>query len=119
VLQALDAGDVRRWAAACVQALDVHRDAIDRINVYPVADNDTGSNLLHTMRSALEAVITADEEAGAGPVLSVLARGALAGARGNSGVIVSQFLRGLADQDHRPRPAVLELPIQVCDCGSG
>src|SRR3954464_13401852 len=40
VLQAMDAGEVRRWAAACVQALEAHREAIDRINVYPVADND-------------------------------------------------------------------------------
>jgi DAK2 domain fusion protein YloV len=96
VLQALDAGDVRRWATACVQALDVHRDAIDRINVYPVADNDTGSNLLHTMRSALDTLVHVTTPETAGATLGVLAKGALAGARGNSGVIVSQFLRGLA-----------------------
>jgi hypothetical protein len=103
VLEALDAGEVRRWAAACVQALEAHRDAIDRINVYPVADNDTGSNLLHTLRSALEHVVhfpaesTVDSTGTAGATLTVLAKGALAGARGNSGVIISQFLRGLAD----------------------
>jgi DAK2 domain fusion protein YloV len=97
VLQALDAGDVRRWAAACVQALDVHREAIDRINVYPVADSDTGSNLLRTMRSALESVVATGAQGGAGQVLAALAKGALAGAHGNSGVILSQFLRGLAE----------------------
>lgn len=99
MLQALDAGQVRRWAVACVQSLDAHREAIDRINVYPVADGDTGSNLLHTMRAALDALLRAPSRArtDAGAALAVLARGALAGARGNSGVIASQFLRGLAD----------------------
>jgi dihydroxyacetone kinase-like predicted kinase len=99
MLQALDAAQVRRWAVACVQSLDAHREAINRINVFPVPDNDTGSNLLHTMRAALDALLRAPARArtDAGAAVAVLARGALTGARGNSGVIVSQFLRGLAD----------------------
>ncbi len=99
VLHALDAGEVRRWAAACVQSLDAHRAAIDRINVYPVADGDTGSNLLNTLRAALEALLRAPvaERSDAGGAFGVLAKGALAGARGNSGVIVSQVLRGIAE----------------------
>jgi len=99
MLQALDAAQVRRWAVACVQALDAHREAIDSINVYPVPDGDTGSNLLHTMRAALDALLRAPARAraDAGAAVAVLARGALTGARGNSGVIVSQFLRGAAD----------------------
>jgi uncharacterized protein len=99
MLQALDAAQVRRWAVACVQALDAHREAIDSINVYPVPDGDTGSNLLHTMRAALDALLRAPARtrAAAGAAVTVLARGALTGARGNSGVIVSQFLRGVAD----------------------
>ncbi len=99
MLQALDATQVRRWAVACVQSLDAHREAIDDINVYPVPDGDTGTNLLHTMRAALDALLRAPARtrAGAGSAVGVLARGALTGARGNSGVIASQFLRGLAD----------------------
>jgi len=99
MLQALDAAQVRRWAVACVQALDAHREAIDSINVYPVPDGDTGSNLLYTMRAALDALLRAPAKAraDAGAAVAVLARGALTGARGNSGVIVSQFLRGAAD----------------------
>jgi DAK2 domain fusion protein YloV len=99
MLQALDATQVRRWAVACVQSLDAHREAIDSINVYPVPDGDTGSNLLHTMRAALDALLRAPARArtDAGAAVAVLARGALTGARGNSGVIVSQFLRGVAD----------------------
>lgn len=99
MLQALDAAQVRRWAVACVQALDLHREAIDSINVFPVPDGDTGSNLLQTMRAALDAFLRAPARtrASAGAAVTVLARGALAGARGNSGVIASQFLRGAAE----------------------
>ncbi|MEV4318371.1 DAK2 domain-containing protein [Actinocrispum sp. NPDC049592] len=99
MLQALDAAAIRRWAAVCVRSLDAQRQAIDGINVFPVADGDTGSNLLATFRAALESLLRApvDERSEAGAALSVLAKGALAGARGNSGVIVSQMLRGLAE----------------------
>jgi hypothetical protein len=95
----LDAAAIRRWAAVCVQSLDAQREAIDGINVFPVPDGDTGSNLLGTMRSALESLLRApvDERSETGAALAVLAKGALTGARGNSGVIVSQMLRGLAE----------------------
>ncbi len=99
MLRALNAAHVRRWAVACVQSLDAHREAIDRINVFPVADGDTGSNLLHTMRAALDALLRAPAPARteASAALAALAKGALTGARGNSGVIISQMLRGAAD----------------------
>ncbi|UVS81189.1 DAK2 domain fusion protein YloV [Actinokineospora sp. UTMC 2448] len=99
MLEALDAGEVRRWAAACVESLDAHRALIDRINVFPVADGDTGSNLLHTLRAALEALLRAPsaDRSTAGAALTVLAKGAVTGARGNSGVIASQLLRGMAE----------------------
>lgn len=99
MLQALDASAIRRWAAVCVRSLDVQREVIDSINVYPVADGDTGSNMLSTMRSALAALLRAPltERSAAGAAMSVLARAALTGARGNSGVICSQALRGFAE----------------------
>lgn len=99
MLQALDAAAIRRWAAVSVRTLDAQREAIDGINVFPVPDGDTGSNLLGTMRAALEALLRApvEERSEVGAALTVLAKGALAGARGNSGVIVSQMLRGLAE----------------------
>ena len=92
----LDAIAMRNWAHACVDDLIAHTDEINRLNVFPVADSDTGTNMLFTMRSACEAV---DADAGCGvvSVTSALADGALTGARGNSGVILSQILRGLAD----------------------
>ncbi|NKQ56501.1 DAK2 domain-containing protein [Amycolatopsis sp. K13G38] len=96
-MRALDETAVRAWAAACVHSLDVLRPAINGINVYPVADSDTGSNLLHTMASARDALVTDSEATGAGQALAALAKGAIHNARGNSGVILSQVLRGLAE----------------------
>ncbi|WP_158843245.1 DAK2 domain-containing protein [Saccharothrix deserti] len=95
-MRALDAVAVRQWADACVRSLDANREDLDRINVFPVPDGDTGTNLLQTMRSALDALLRTPVDT-VGAALAALARGALAGARGNSGVILSQVLRGLAE----------------------
>jgi DAK2 domain fusion protein YloV len=100
VLEALDAGVVQRWARAASDALHAHRAEIDGLNVFPVADRDTGSNLALTMGAATDALadaVAADPVATGGQALAVLARAAVLGARGNSGVILSQLLRGLAD----------------------
>jgi uncharacterized protein len=103
VLEALDAAAVHRWCAAMLAGLRRHQNEIDELNVYPVPDGDTGTNLVLTLASAqraLEAGVAQatdlDQPAHA-LALRQLARGALLGARGNSGVIVSQILRGLAD----------------------
>ncbi len=93
----LDASALRDWAHTAVGDLITHIDEINRLNVFPVADADTGINMLFTMRSALA---EANTEAGSGDVVRVaaaLSAGALNGARGNSGVILSQILRGIAD----------------------
>ncbi|MEX0784362.1 MAG: DAK2 domain-containing protein [Dehalococcoidia bacterium] len=70
--------------------------AVDAINVYPVPDGDTGSNMAATLREAVETAGLAPSPATIDAVLSALAKGALYGARGNSGVILSQALRGFA-----------------------
>lgn len=93
----LDASALRDWAHTAVGELITHTDEINRLNVFPVADSDTGTNMLFTMRSALA---EAKSSAGSGDVTAVaaaLSEGALHGARGNSGVILSQILRGMAD----------------------
>ncbi len=95
MLEALDAEAVRRWSRAAADALHARRAEIDRINVFPVADGDTGSNLAMTMGAAADA-LDVRPPATAAEGLSVLARAAVLGARGNSGVIMSQLLRGLA-----------------------
>ncbi len=96
MLEALDADAVRRWSRTAVDLLDEHRVEIDALNVYPVPDSDTGSNLVTTMRAA-DAALAAARTANAAAALAALAVGAAHGALGNSGFIVSQILRGLAD----------------------
>ena len=101
MLESLDAAALRRWCAGALAALRRHQSEIDALNVYPVPDGDTGTNLVLTLTSANQALIvdpTAEgDPAPHGQVLRLMARGALLGARGNSGVIISQVLRGLAD----------------------
>ena len=94
----LDASALRDWAHTAVGDLISHTDEINRLNVFPVADADTGTNMLFTMRVGVgagrRAVRQCDDVT---QVAAALATGALHGARGNSGVILSQILRGLAD----------------------
>lgn len=106
MLETLDAAAIRRWCAGGLAALKRHQSEIDGLNVYPVPDGDTGTNLVLTLTSAQRALaLDLDnspeaghtEQSAHGRVLRLMARGALLGARGNSGVIVSQILRGLAD----------------------
>ncbi len=97
----LDAVTLRDWAHTAVSDLITHIDEINRLNVFPVADSDTGANMLFTMRSALaEASAGVGSEGGSACVAkaaAAMSAGALNGARGNSGVILSQILRGIAD----------------------
>ncbi|SEC40324.1 DAK2 domain-containing protein [Streptomyces sp. TLI_105] len=108
----LDAEAVRTWCARALDALGREREEIDAINVYPVADGDTGTNLYLTVeaaRQAVEAVFAASAPDTAETVRA-MAHGALLGARGNSGTILAQLLRGMAavlaegrDGDHLAR----------------
>jgi dihydroxyacetone kinase-like predicted kinase len=96
-LQILDPKAVRRWSRLCADALGRARAEIDALNVFPVPDGDTGTNLHLTMLSAAEALDALPGDADAETTWRTLAHGALLGARGNSGVIVSQALRGMAE----------------------
>ena len=89
-------GDLRRAFVAATSCLERYRDTINALNVFPVPDGDTGTNMLLTMRSALERCPESPDSS-AGDVLSGLAEGAFWGARGNSGVILSQLFRGLSE----------------------
>ncbi|MFF0570610.1 DAK2 domain-containing protein [Streptomyces sp. NPDC004041] len=99
----LDAVAVRTWCSLALEALGRERAEIDAINVYPVADGDTGTNLYLTVESAaaaVEAVFAAHETGTTAPATAdavrAMAHGALIGARGNSGTILAQLLRGMA-----------------------
>ena len=75
--------------------LNEHRAHVDSLNVFPVPDGDTGTNMSQTISSAVKE-LSSSRAAGVGGVSDAIAKGALKGARGNSGVILSQILRGMA-----------------------
>jgi DAK2 domain fusion protein YloV len=107
VLEALDTRAVRRWCALATARLRQHEQELNDLNVYPVPDGDTGTNMLLTMLAAEQAVTQATVHNGDGLVgdtLRTMARGALMGARGNSGVITAQWLSGLAAGIDGPAP---------------
>ena len=105
----LDLSALTRFVDAATAALDAAREEVDALNVYPVPDGDTGTNLLLTARSARDELRNTLAEGREDPAaaLAALARGALLGACGNSGVIAAQLVGALAkrllDADDLPR----------------
>jgi uncharacterized protein len=91
----ISARAVRNAFEVAEQWLAVNRDGVNAINVYPVPDGDTGTNMLATWRAALRAAPHEPEHVG--EFFAALSRGALLGARGNSGVILSQMIRGMSE----------------------
>src|SRR3970282_2199943 len=91
----IDGRGVKKLAQAGHAWLEANRQSVNALNVFPVPDGDTGTNMVLTMKSALDEINkTADQSVGR--VLEALANGALMGARGNSGVILSQLWRGFS-----------------------
>ncbi|MCL2140088.1 MAG: DAK2 domain-containing protein [Dehalococcoidia bacterium] len=86
----------RDMFAAATSWLEKSSSEIDALNVFPVPDGDTGTNMLLTMRSTIEAGYKISEPISVSEVVQAMATGALMGARGNSGVILSQIWSGLA-----------------------
>ncbi|GIU95436.1 MAG: hypothetical protein KatS3mg012_1893 [Gaiellaceae bacterium] len=87
---------VRELARSALRNLEAHRQRIDDLNVYPVPDGDTGTNLTLTLRSIVETLDTSTAKSSEAAAKE-LTRAALMGARGNSGVIFSQIVRGFMD----------------------
>jgi dihydroxyacetone kinase-like predicted kinase len=104
VLDSLDASAVRAWYTAALAALTRHQREIDALNVFPVADADTGTNLVLTFQAAVAAVEAPPADESARDVFARAAKGAALGARGNSGMIVSQLLAGAAAALPADRP---------------
>lgn len=92
----LDGTRLLAWARHAADELDRRRVEINALNVFPVPDADTGSNMAHTMAAAVEEAEALGPGAGAEEVAEALAVGAVRGARGNSGVVLSQVMRGVA-----------------------
>jgi len=93
-LTALDGAALAQVVSTYRDALRAHQEELNRLNVYPVPDGDTGTNMALTLESVCAEVGDTTEMGG---VCTAMAHGSLMGARGNSGVILSQILRGLAD----------------------
>ena len=94
----LDAEALTGWAALALDGMKTHRRAIDALNVFPVPDGDTGTNMYLTLEAGVGAMVAieGDVPEPGNARLAALARGMLLGARGNSGVIMSELLRGIA-----------------------
>src|SRR5437762_7073021 len=86
--------DLRAFMTRYRDVLRAHQEELNRLNVYPVPDGDTGTNMALTLESVGAALA---ESGSMEEVCQAISRGSLMGARGNSGVILSQILRGLAD----------------------
>ena len=93
--QTIDGLLLKEMIIAGANLLEQNREAIDALNVFPVPDGDTGTNMSLTMKSTVRE-IAAQDVTSASRLADLAARGALKGARGNSGVILSQILRGFA-----------------------
>jgi DAK2 domain fusion protein YloV len=91
----LSASDLRATMTTYGELLRSHKEVINRLNVYPVPDGDTGTNMALTMESVSTALAAVDDHATMGEVTKAISHGSLMGARGNSGVILSQLLRGM------------------------
>ena len=91
----LSGQDLKRALEKAKLYLEKHIDEVNALNVFPVPDGDTGINMYLTMESAVEAMDNS-KDTSAAAVSSAAARGALMGARGNSGIILSQILGGIA-----------------------
>ncbi|MCH7835754.1 MAG: DAK2 domain-containing protein [Chloroflexi bacterium] len=94
-IEQLSGGQLRDMFAAAAAWLEKHVDSVNAINVFPVPDGDTGTNMFLTMRSVMEEAKRCPED-DAGMIMAAMSQGALMGARGNSGVILSQIIRGMA-----------------------
>ena len=94
----LSARDLRSTIATFAELLRSHKEVINRLNVYPVPDGDTGTNMTLTIEAVLAELDPLGPEASMQEVCQAIAHGSLMGARGNSGVILSQLLRGLVEE---------------------
>jgi len=106
----------RRVVSGATASLEARRQEVNDLNVFPVADGDTGDNMAMTMRAVMEELDRLDgrevDEVGRTELVQALARAALMGARGNSGVILSQIVRGAAEE-LASRPGELVDPVLV------
>lgn len=112
--QAIDGPTFKAMIRAALLWLRRHHELVNALNVFPVPDGDTGTNMLLTMEAAWQEIASASDHEEVGVLLQRVARGALMGARGNSGVILSQIWRGMAQViDRRPTITAEDLALAL------
>jgi uncharacterized protein len=108
----------RRVVEVALRHLEARREEINDLNVFPVADGDTGDNMARTMEAVRLALDRLERDAGEDPprerIVTTVAEAALLGARGNSGVITSQIVRGAAEVLATPTGRLVD-PGLICD----
>jgi uncharacterized protein len=109
----LSVGQARSVVLAGFSALEARKQEVNDLNVYPVPDGDTGTNLCLTVRSVVDDLRAAPDELGSAQVCEVIANGALMGARGNSGVILSQMVRGALEPFAVGEPLTIETVVSA------
>ena len=119
--------DLVNAIAAASKNLSARKDEVNRLNVFPVPDGDTGTNMSLTLESVVANLAKLPIGASAAEIRKAITTGALMGARGNSGVITSQILRGLCEgsngfdavsaESHR-RPPCAKAPGRRVPCGA-
>lgn len=95
MIQYIDGKQVRNMFVSGANNLKNHKDLVDKLNVFPVPDGDTGTNMSLTISCAIKELNKVEKD-DIGQLGKALSKGSLMGARGNSGVILSQIIRGIA-----------------------
>lgn len=109
IIRTLSTADIRKCFLAGANALDARKEIINDLNVFPVPDGDTGTNMTMTIMSAAREVAALEEDAYMQQLCKAISSGSLRGARGNSGVILSQLLRGFTKEIKKAE----EVDVQV------
>lgn len=109
IIRTLSTADIRKCFLAGANALDARKEIINDLNVFPVPDGDTGTNMTMTIMSAALEVAALEEDADMQQLCKAISSGSLRGARGNSGVILSQLLRGFTKEIKKAE----EVDVQV------
>ncbi len=111
----INAAQLSRMFMAAAKNLEANRDVINELNVFPVPDGDTGTNMTMTIMSAVKEVSPLGEEADMKTICKAISSGSLRGARGNSGVILSQLLRGFCKVIRDYDEVSIPLLADACD----
>ena len=97
-LETLDSKNLANLMYCFRDALQDHKESLNSLNVYPVPDGDTGSNMTATLNSVVSEIKSLEENPELENIIEAISHGSLMGARGNSGVIISQILRGFVSE---------------------